>query len=67
MSAATGKNRVHACDFDACRMLILDIQALESRSHRLKMTGAAQALNQAKNAAGWELAEQIGRAQKDCR
>jgi hypothetical protein len=52
-------SRVHPKDFDAVRVLINDIQDLESRAHRLMMTGAAQSLNNAKNAAGWELAEQI--------
>lgn len=37
-------------------MLIDDIQALESRAHRLGMTVTGHALNNAKNAAGWELA-----------
>ena len=58
------KNRVHELDFSAVGMLILDIQALESRAHSLKMTATAQALNWAKNAAGWELAEQKERAMK---
>jgi hypothetical protein len=46
-------------------MLINNIQDLESRAHRLMMTGAAQALNSAKNAAGWELAEQIEAHKRD--
>jgi hypothetical protein len=49
---------IHPDDFAAAQMLINDIQALESRAHRLKMLRAAHALNAAKNAAGWELAEQ---------
>jgi hypothetical protein len=44
--------------FDAVRLLINDIQELESRAHHLKMLRTAHALNAAKNAAGWELAEQ---------
>lgn len=56
--------RVHPLDFNAVDLLILDIQSLESRAHRLKMTKAAQALNTAKNAAGWELAEQTEVAMK---
>lgn len=47
-------------DFHAIHLLIGDIQALENRAHRLKMLKAAHALNEAKNKAGWELAEQIG-------
>lgn len=58
-------SRVNPKDFDAARRLINDIQDLESRAHRLMMTGTAQALNSAKNAAGWELADQIGAHKKE--
>lgn len=56
-------SRVHPDDLEAVRMLINDIQALENRAHRLRMTLAGHALNEAKNKAGWELAEQM--AKKD--
>lgn len=52
-------SRVSPLDFTAVRALINDIQFLEDRAHRLKMLKAANALNTAKNAAGWELAEQL--------
>jgi hypothetical protein len=53
------KTRVHPKDFDAVRALINDIQALESRSHRLMMIDTAHVLNKAKNTAGWELEGQM--------
>jgi hypothetical protein len=52
-------SRVHSKDFEAVRVLINDIQALESRAHRLRMTLTGHALNDAKNRAGWELADQM--------
>jgi hypothetical protein len=55
------KPRLHRSDINAVNMLILDIQALESRAHRLGMHLAAKALNESVNKAGWELAEQIER------
>lgn len=58
-------SRVSPLDFPAARALINDIQFLEDRAHRLKMTKAAHALNSAKNAAGWELAEQTESAQTE--
>lgn len=56
--------RVHPLDFPAVQNLILDIQALESRAHRLKMVKAAHALNEAMNKTGWELAEQVEETQR---
>lgn len=47
---------INARDRNACTMLLGDIQTLESRAHRLGMTITGHALNNAKNAAGWELA-----------
>lgn len=55
---------VHKDDLEACRLLINDIQALESRAHRLKVYVAAHALNRAKNALGWEMAGNIEQAGK---
>lgn len=43
-------------DRSACKVLLGDIQALENRAHRLGMTITGLALNNAKNAAGWEMA-----------
>lgn len=51
--------RVDPKDWDAVRILIGDIQALESRAHRLKMIETAHSLNAAKNKAGWEFEGQI--------
>lgn len=53
------KTRVHPKDFDAVRLLINDIQALEDRAHRLKMIDTGHTLNKAKNTAGWELEGQM--------
>ena len=50
---------IHPADYDACRMLILDLQALQSRAHRIGMVLTAHALNEAMNKAGWELAEDM--------
>lgn len=61
----TQRARIHPNDIAAINLLIADIQALESRAHRLMMVGAALALNKAKNRAGWELAEQIERIGAD--
>ncbi len=43
-------------DRNAAYQLILDIQALENRAHRLGLHATAHALNSAKNASGWEIA-----------
>jgi hypothetical protein len=56
-------SRVHPNDFDAVRMLINDIQDLESRAHRLMMIETGHFLNAAKNKAGWELSEQMASKQ----
>lgn len=58
---------IHPADRNACDMLVLDIQSLESRAHRLGMTVTGRALNNAKNAAGWELAGEIELAGKASR
>jgi hypothetical protein len=50
-------HRVKPGAYEEVRQIIADIQALETRAHQVKMTATAQALNVAKNAAGWELAE----------
>lgn len=42
--------------------LVQEIQELESRAHRLGMTITGHALNNAKNACGWEMAGNILRA-----
>lgn len=52
-------HRVKKGEYEEVRQIIADIQALETRAHRVRMTATAQALNVAKNAAGWELAEAI--------
>ena len=56
--------RVNPDDFNACKLLINDIQALESRAYRLNMIETAHALNKAKNTAGWELESQIRTGEK---
>lgn len=61
----TNRARVHHADVAAVHVLIGELQSLESRAHRLKMTETAQALNAAKNKAGWELAEQLTRMNQD--
>ena len=42
--------------------LLLDINALEMRANALGLFPCARALNNAKNAAGWQLAGNISRA-----
>lgn len=42
--------------------LLLDIDALERRANALGLFPAARALNNAKNAAGWQLAGNISEA-----
>lgn len=54
-------------DRDAARLLLNDVQALESRAHRLGMTITGHALNNAKNAAGWEMAGETEHASKAAR
>lgn len=54
-------------DRNACTRLVGDIQALESRAHRLGMTITGHALNNAVNAAGWELAGEAELAGKASR
>lgn len=54
--------RVHPKNFEACKVLINDIQALENRAHRLMMIDTGHVLNKAKNTAGWELEGQISDA-----
>lgn len=46
-------------DFDT---LVSDIQALETKAHKLGMVITARGLNHAKNAAGWEMAGNVLRA-----
>lgn len=58
---------INELDRNACTMLLGDIQALESRAHRLGMTITGHALNNAKNAAGWELAGETALAGKAAR
>jgi hypothetical protein len=55
---------ISTADVPAVHMLIADIQALESRAHRLRCLRAAHALNEAKNRLGWELAEHLEAMQK---
>jgi len=54
-------------DRNACTTLLGNIQALESRAHQLGMTITGRALNNAKNAAGWELAGETMRADEATR
>lgn len=51
-------------DLEVCRLLLGDIQALESRCHRLGVHVTAHAMNRAKNALGWEMAGDIEQAGK---
>lgn len=48
--------------FDDAGQLLLDINALEMRANELHLFPCARALNNAKNAAGWQLAGNIERA-----
>lgn len=43
-------------DMEACRVLLVDIQVLENRAHRLGVHATGRILNKAKNALGWEQA-----------
>lgn len=54
-------------DHAAVTMLVNDIQALESRAHRLGLSYTARGLNRAKNAAGWELAGENQHAARSVR
>lgn len=50
---------------DDPRLILLAIEELEHRAHRLGLHVGARGLNRAKNAIGWEMAgniEQAGRA-----
>jgi hypothetical protein len=47
------------------KSIINEIQALEDRTHRAKMGVTAQALNKAKNTAGWELASLLQQIEED--
>lgn len=49
------------------RILLEDIQLLETRAHHLGLTVTGHALNNAKNAAGWEMAGNIELAGKAAR
>lgn len=51
----------------ARKILLQDIQELETRAHDHGMTITAHALNNAKNAAGWELAGETELAGKAAR
>lgn len=55
---------VNSKDLEACRLLVNDIQALESRCHRLGVHITGHALNRAKNALGWEMAGNAEQAAK---
>lgn len=43
-------------DLDACRSVLLKIEELEQRAHRMGLHTTAHILNNAKNALGWEMA-----------
>lgn len=49
---------------DTEEKLILDLQAMQTRAHALRMPSTARALNAAMNAAGWELADKIAEAKR---
>lgn len=51
----------------AHQMLVQEIGELEQRAHRLGMLVTARALNQAKNALGWEMAGNVLAAGKAAR
>lgn len=44
-------------DRNAAMLLAGDLESLEQRAHRLGMTLTAQAINRAKNVAGWQAAD----------
>jgi hypothetical protein len=58
-------------DLDACRSVILKIEELEHRAHRMGLHATAHALNNAKNCLGWEMAGDVvtaaaaGRGERD--
>lgn len=54
---------IKAADDDASKLLF-DITALELRANRMMLLPCARALNNAKNAAGWQLAGNIEEADK---
>ena len=58
---------INPADRAACTILLRDLQMLEGRAHRLGMTITGHALNNAKNACGWELAGEIELAGKVAR
>lgn len=47
---------------DDVRLVLRDIEALEQRAHKLGLYPAARALNNAKNAVGWQMAGDIAQA-----
>lgn len=47
---------------DTPDQLLLDIDAIEQRANRMHLFPCARALNNAKNAAGWQLAGNLDRA-----
>lgn len=58
------RTTLHPSDTDAARLLVLDIQAMQSRAHRLGLPITARALNNAMNASGWEQAGDFLQAAK---
>lgn len=56
------KNYLTAKDTDCPQLLLRDLTALEMRANELGLFPAARALNNAKNAIGWQLAGDIGKA-----
>lgn len=58
----TGKTYVLSAATDHPSLITRDIDALEQRANRLGLFPAARALNNAKNAVGWQMAGNIAEA-----
>lgn len=56
------KTYLTAASTDSAYLILQDVQALETRANALGLYPAARALNNAKNAIGWQLAGNIQRA-----
>lgn len=60
----TAKTYILASATDHPHLVIRDIDALEQRANQLGLYPAARALNNAKNAVGWQIAGDIDAADK---
>lgn len=58
----TDKTYILTADTDHPQLVLRDIEAIELRANRLGLYPAARALNNAKNAVGWQMAGNIAEA-----